>query len=148
MQTRGVVNPFKTAAPFCGQNTRIVSSLSPKTGLQTRGQLFAGRFTGHDPTRMESQGKIEISRVESSRVGSGQGSGGFQTPTGRVGSSRPHPAQPNLTREIFDPTREQPCSFVLFLRGEVLNRTYGTHKNLYVSLFLLAIFGPIYCGPP
>ena len=29
-----------------------------------------------------------------------------------------------------------------------LNRTYGTHKNLYISLFLSTIFGPIYYGPP
>ena len=29
-----------------------------------------------------------------------------------------------------------------------LNRTYGTHRNLSISLFLLTIFGPIYSGPP
>ena len=33
-------------------------------------------------------------------------------------------------------------------RGAILNRTYGTHKKLYISLFLLTILGPIYCGPP
>ena len=33
------------------------------------------------------------------------------------------------------------------LRGAILNRTYGTHKNLYISLFCLTIFGPIYYGP-
>ena len=32
--------------------------------------------------------------------------------------------------------------------GTMLNKTYGTHKNLYFSLFLLAIFGPIHCGTP
>ena len=39
---------------------------------------------------------------------------------------------------------------ILLLRGTipVVNRTYGTHKNLNTSLFLLTIFGPIYCGPP
>ena len=37
---------------------------------------------------------------------------------------------------------------VLCIRGTMLNKTYGTHKNLYVSLFLLTIFGPIYYGPP
>ena len=34
------------------------------------------------------------------------------------------------------------------LRGTIVNRTYGTHKNLYNSLFLLTKFGPIYYGPP
>ena len=34
------------------------------------------------------------------------------------------------------------------LRGSIVNRTYGEHKNLYISLFLLAIFGPVYYGPP
>ena len=33
--------------------------------------------------------------------------------------------------------------YVVLLRGTILNRTYGTHKNLYISLFFL-IFGPIY----
>ena len=31
--------------------------------------------------------------------------------------------------------------------GGTVNRTYGTHKNQYVYLFLLIIFGPIYYGP-
>ena len=35
-----------------------------------------------------------------------------------------------------------------YLRGAIVNRTYGTNKNLYTSLFLLTIFGPIYYGPP
>ena len=30
------------------------------------------------------------------------------------------------------------------LRGTILNRTYDTHENLHTSLFLLAMFGPIY----
>ena len=34
------------------------------------------------------------------------------------------------------------------LRGAILNRTYGTPKNLHISLFLPTIFGPIYYGPP
>ena len=34
------------------------------------------------------------------------------------------------------------------LRGTIVNRTYGKHKTLNISLFLLAIFGPIYYGPP
>ena len=34
------------------------------------------------------------------------------------------------------------------LQGAILNRTYGTHKNLFISLFLLRILGPIYYGPP
>ena len=34
----------------------------------------------------------------------------------------------------------------ILLRGTItiVNRTYGTHKNLYIYLFLLTIFGPIY----
>ena len=34
------------------------------------------------------------------------------------------------------------------LRGAIVNRTYGTHKKLYISVFLQLIFGPIYYGPP
>ena len=30
----------------------------------------------------------------------------------------------------------------------IVNTTYGTLKNLYIYLFLLTIFGPIYCCPP
>ena len=33
-------------------------------------------------------------------------------------------------------------------RGTKVNRTYGTHNNLYISSFLLTIFGPSHYGPP
>ena len=36
----------------------------------------------------------------------------------------------------------------LLLRGAIVNRTYGTHKNLYIYVFLPTIFGPINYGPP
>ena len=34
------------------------------------------------------------------------------------------------------------------LRGTIVNRTCGVHKNLYIWPFLLTIFGPINYGPP
>ena len=34
------------------------------------------------------------------------------------------------------------------ITGAIVNRTYGTLKNLCISLFLLSIFGPIYYGFP
>ena len=34
------------------------------------------------------------------------------------------------------------------LRGTIVNRTYGGHKNLCINLFLLTMLGPIYCRPP
>ena len=34
-----------------------------------------------------------------------------------------------------------------YLRGTLVNRTYGGHKNLYNLLFLPTIFGPIYYSP-
>ena len=34
------------------------------------------------------------------------------------------------------------CSMFLF-RGNIVNRTYGTHKNLYIFLYLLPMFGPV-----
>ena len=37
---------------------------------------------------------------------------------------------------------------IRLLRGGILNRTYGTHKTLYIYLYLLTLFGPIYYGPP
>ena len=38
----------------------------------------------------------------------------------------------------------------LLLRGTTVNRTYGTHKTLYISIFLLliTIFGPIFTTVP
>ena len=38
--------------------------------------------------------------------------------------------------------------YLVLLRGTILNRTYGAHKNLYISLFLTTIFGPINNGSP
>ena len=39
-------------------------------------------------------------------------------------------------------------SSMSYLRGTLVNRTYGDHKNLYIHLFLPTIFGPIYYLPP
>ena len=36
---------------------------------------------------------------------------------------------------------------VVVVRETIVNRTYGTHKNQYIFLFLLTIFGPIYYSP-
>ena len=42
------------------------------------------------------------------------------------------------------------CCCCALLRGIIVNRTYGKYKNLYISLFLPTIFGPVYyvviCG--
>ena len=38
--------------------------------------------------------------------------------------------------------------YLLLLRGTIVNRTCGIHKNLYISPFLPTIFGPINYGPP
>ena len=37
---------------------------------------------------------------------------------------------------------------VVVLRGTIVNRTCSIHKNLYIQLFLITIFGPINYGPP
>ena len=39
------------------------------------------------------------------------------------------------------------CLLVV-LRGTIVNRTCGIHKNLCIRLFLRTIFGPINYGPP
>ena len=36
----------------------------------------------------------------------------------------------------------------MLLPGAIVNRAYGIHKNLYIPLFLLTLFGPIYYDPP
>ena len=36
----------------------------------------------------------------------------------------------------------------LLLGGGIVNRTFGKHNKLYVSLFFLTVVGPIYFGPP
>ena len=39
-------------------------------------------------------------------------------------------------------------TIAILLRGTIVNRTYGIHKNLYIYPFLLTIFGPINYVPP
>ena len=34
------------------------------------------------------------------------------------------------------------------ITGSLINRTYGGHKNLYINIFLITIFGPTYYRPP
>ena len=46
----------------------------------------------------------------------------------------------------FFPSRK--LSTLPIIPGTILNRTYGTQKNLYISLFLPTISGPIYYDPP
>ena len=36
----------------------------------------------------------------------------------------------------------------MILRGNLVNRTYGKNKNLYISVFFTTIIGPVYYGPP
>ena len=36
----------------------------------------------------------------------------------------------------------------VLLRGALVNRTYGVHKNPYISPFLPTIFGPVNYAPP
>ena len=47
---------------------------------------------------------------------------------------------------LFGPDYNIPS--VILSRETIVNRTYGTHKNLHISLFFQTIFGPIYYGPP
>ena len=37
---------------------------------------------------------------------------------------------------------------ITLLRGTILNRTYGTHKNTYISVILSTTCGPINYDPP
>ena len=45
-------------------------------------------------------------------------------------------------------TNKENFKYELIFLGTLVNTTYGTHKNHYISLFLLPIFGPIYYSPP
>ena len=36
---------------------------------------------------------------------------------------------------------------ICYLRGNLVNRTYGEDKNIYIHIFLPTIFGPIYYRP-
>ena len=61
----------------------------------------------------------------------------------------------NMCRSDATPTVrpvDRPSNILIsefhLLRGAIVNRTYDTHKNLYVSPFLLTIFGPVNYGPP
>ena len=53
-----------------------------------------------------------------------------------------------FSARVAVPIKNNKSYEVHLLRGTILNRTYGTHKKLYTSLFLPTIFGSIYYGPP
>ena len=50
--------------------------------------------------------------------------------------------------ESGQPVTQTSVKKKVLLRGIIVNRTYGTHKHLYVSRFLLNKIGPIYYAPP
>ena len=67
----------------------------------------------------------------------------------------PHKHPPSSAREAcmyVGTTAAVLCHAPPLLRRTIVNRTYGTHKNLDIYLFLLTMFGPtgrsIYYGPP
>ena len=60
---------------------------------------------------------------------------------------RHSPMSSSLLAYVFSEKDPAAYQFVLS-RGAIINRTYGTHKKLYISLVLLTVFGPINYGPP
>ena len=58
------------------------------------------------------------------------------------------PCDTNLTQSPPGTRYSSAGSLYITLRRTVVNRTYGTHKNLCIYLFLLTKFGPINYGPP
>ena len=70
--------------------------------------------------------------------------------TGPIKSRPGHATLLNKNNAVFlsVKARETPQQRLLVLRGTILNRTYGVHKILCMSLFIRTIFGPIYYGPP
>ena len=66
-------------------------------------------------------------------------------------SQKHHPTGQPLSSILIPGTYQQsiniPGTWYIILRGTIVNRTYGTHKNLYIYPFLLTIFGPINYGP-
>ena len=64
-----------------------------------------------------------------------------------------YPLFPGLDAYCADPAQPVTGSddnnyLVYLLRGAILNRMYGTDKNLYIFLFLPTVFGLSYYGPP
>ena len=45
-------------------------------------------------------------------------------------------------------TRYYVYTILVYLRGAIVIRTHHIHKNLYITIFLLIIFGPYYYVPP
>ena len=60
-------------------------------------------------------------------------------------SERAHDAAPCYPT-LFSPFHH--VFHIQVLRWTIVNRTYGPHKSLYISLFLLTILGLINYGPP
>ena len=59
-----------------------------------------------------------------------------------------HPMPLLYVSPVEKAPEDSPCWRLMLLRGAIFIKTYGTHKNLYVSMFSRTIFGPIYYGPP
>ena len=74
-----------------------------------------------------------------------------------VGPPAPSPLSPPLQGHRFRLLARQshgkhtcmlPVCDTNLLRGTIVNRTYGLHKNLHICPFLLTRFGPINYAPP
>ena len=96
------------------------------------------------PTRQLTGGHTPGKRVGA--LNSGAPTRRVQYTTQNMTSTSEACVRENLTYNHFRYVQSR--SPELLLRGTIVNRTYCTHKNLYVLLFLPTIFGPVKYGPP
>ena len=96
---------------------------------------------GERQTGREKRGEITRSKKHSRRLESTAGVHGLPF---RWLASRSRRIQRSSIRRDF----HLAVMFLrMVLRGAIVSRTYVIHKNLYIYLILLTIFGPIYYGP-
>ena len=153
-------NPFRTAVPFWGQCLQFLSSLSPKPGCGTKRVKTAVPFSGtNHPNYRQIVPKTGLPVYKDQN--------GYTTAVHFHACHICTTCKYDFRRDprlhsccfIFFQCLLRPCTRflpflstyafrLLILRGAIVNRTYGLHKNLYVQQFLLAIFGPVNYGPP
>ena len=116
----------------CDRSSHAKKDVCSRSSLCVRRFVFRGFRI-----KLRHLTTLEISGQRSSNLGrSRRGSDQLQTGPPFV-----------LVRRKLEADKSGARKRTTVLRGTTLNRTYGTHKNLYISLILLAVCGPIYYGP-
>ena len=146
LAVRSAASPAASAPPTASRSPRaeeVTTNTESSSGSINSGSSSSSNNSSNgckEKRRTAEQVAMEEFAALERKLGSAGGGGDPRGPEERSVSSSRNPRSSAAAASARPKVR--------LLRGTIVNRTYGTHKNLYIYPCLLPLFGPIYYGPP